>query len=436
MKMVLYKNIIVLVLCFISTSGAITQNSVNQTFFFGTAQNENTATAISKALSYNEDLGYGFDFNTAKNVLLTKNALTAKNPIYFSIKVPEGFYKIDIVLGSNICSETTVKAESRRLMLKQIKLKKKKTGHYSFIVNVRSPKINNETIIRLKDRDKNQLNWDDKLTLEFSGASALKSLKITPVTDITTIFLAGDSTVTDQDLEPWASWGQFFTNYISDKAVVANYAESGSTLSGFKSANRLEKILSLIRPDDYLFIEFAHNDEKQKGDGIGPWKSYSNLLKEYITKAREKGGKPILCTPTQRRAFNDDGSLKETHGDFPAAMRQVATEMNVPLIDLTKMTTYMYESWGAEQSRKAFVQYPANTFPNQTKKLEDNTHFNSFGANEIAKCVVQGIKDLNLDMAKYLKSDIPKYNPKKPNNIDDWNVPMSPRFEIHKPDGN
>ncbi|WNH10736.1 hypothetical protein [Thalassobellus suaedae] len=144
----------------------------------------------------------------------------------------------------------------------------------------------------------------------------------------------------------------------------------------------------------------------------------------------------MLVTPTQRRAFNKNGTLKPTHGDFPDAMRKVAKEMQVPLIDVTKMTTYMYESWGVEPSRKAFVQYPALTFPRQIKALEDNTHFNSFGANEIAKSVVQGIKDLNLELAKYLKPNIPDYNPKKPDNISDWTVPMSSRFEIKKPDGN
>ncbi|MBD0833739.1 rhamnogalacturonan acetylesterase [Aestuariibaculum sediminum] len=272
--------------------------------------------------------------------------------------------------------------------------------------------------------------------MEFLGNPAVQSINITPVTNITTIFLAGDSTVTDQDLEPWASWGQFFTNYVTEEVVIANYAESGSTLSGFKGVKRLDKILSLMKPGDYLYIEFAHNDEKQKGEGIGPWQSYTNSLKEYITKAREKGGIPILCTPTQRRAFNSDGSLKETHGDFPAAMRKVAKEMNVPLIDITKMTTDMYEAWGVEPSRNAFVQYPANTFPGQTKKLEDNTHFNSFGANEIAKCVVQGIKDLNLDLVKFLRPNIPIYDPKNPDNIKDWEVPMSTRFEIKKPEGN
>lgn len=236
--------------------------------------------------------------------------------------------------------------------------------------------------------------------------------------------------------EPWGSWGQYFPNYLTTDVSVANYACSGLALSSFKSGNRLEKILYLMQPGDYLFIEFGHNDEKAKGEGKGAWGQYTALLKEFVSRAREKGGIPVLITPTQRRRFNADGTLEPTHGEFPDAMRKVAEEMKVPLIDVTNMTTSMYESWGEELSKKAFVFYPANTFPNQEKVLADNTHFCSFGANEVAKCVVQGIRDLNLDIAKNIKATVPKYDPKKPSQPAEWALPASVRIETTKPDGN
>ena len=408
----------------------------NNNFYFSKKTTKKDGTLINKAVQYNDEIGFGFDFKSAKNVKFNKESISSESSIYFSVKLPEGNYKIDVVLGGNKTSNTTIKAESRRLMLKELKLSKKETSNYTFTVNVRTPKIDDNQLVKVKDRDKNQLNWDDKLTLEFAGNPNIKSIKISPVTNIKTIFLAGDSTVTDQDVEPWASWGQCITKYFNSNIVVANYAESGATLSSFKSTNRLSKILSLMKPNDYLFIEFGHNDEKIKGEGNGAWGLYTNSLKEFITKCKEKGGIPILVTPTQRRSFNTNGSLTETHGDFPNAMRQVANDLNVPLIDITKMTSHMYEAWGNEPSRKAFVQYPANTFPNQTEALEDNTHFNSFGANEIAKCIVQAIKDLNLELAYYLIPNLPEYNPKKPDNFTNWTLPMSTRFEIKKPDGN
>lgn len=405
-------------------------------FNFGETANKTAGTAINKATTYNDAAGYGFDLDSDKNVAFDKKSISANNSIYFSVKLPEGNYTVEVVIGGKNSATTTIKAESRRLMLREIKTAEKETKTERFVINVRTAKFDANKSIRLKPGEISGLNWDDKLTLEFSKASVVQSIKITPVSKIKTLFIAGDSTVTDQDQEPWGSWGHFATNYFSTDVVVANYACSGLALSSFKSGNRLEKILYLMQPGDYLFIEFGHNDEKAKGEGKGAWGQYTTLLKEYVTRARQKGGIPVLITPTQRRRFNADGTLLPTHGEFPDAMRKVAQELQVPLIDVTNMTTVMYESWGDELSKKAFVFYPANTFPGQTKALADNTHFGSFGANEVAKCVVQGIRDLKLDIAKNIKTTVPDYDPKKPAQFSDWTLPMSTRFEIAKPDGN
>jgi len=405
-------------------------------FNFGANSNKKSGITINKAIGYTDETGYGFDLDSDKNVTFDKKSISAKTPFYFSIKLPEGNYSVEVVLGGNNSGITTVNAESRRLMLREIETAGKETKIERFVVNVRTAKFDTNNSIRLKPGEISGLNWDNKLTLEFLGTSNIQIIKITDVSKIKTLFIAGDSTVTDQDLEPWASWGQFFPNYLTPDVVVANYACSGLALSSFKSGNRLEKILHLMQPGDYLFIEFGHNDEKAKGEGKGAWGEYTTLLKEYVTRTRAQGGIPVLITPTQRRRFNDNGTLEPTHGEFPDAMRKVAQEMKVPLIDVTNMTTAMYESWGDELSKKAFVFYPANTFPGQTKALADNTHFGSFGANEIAKCVVQGIRDLGLDITKNIKTTVPNYDPKKPSQPSDWTVPKSVRFEATKPDGN
>jgi len=405
-------------------------------FQFGTSK-KTKETLIKTALVYDSNTGYGFDSNSASNVKINSNSFSITKPTYFSVKVPEGNYQIEVVLeGSAKESKVTIKAESRRLMLQEFPIKKGQKITQVFNVNVRNIKIDGQTNISLKDREKEIFNWDDKLTLEFLGETAVQSIKITPNNNVTVLYLAGDSTVTDQDVEPWASWGQFITNYFDDTVVVANYAYSGSSLSSFKGANRLKKILSLLKKGDYLFVEFGHNDEKIKGEGNGAWRSYSNLLTEFVQSAKDKGAIPVLVTPTQRRFFNENGTLKETHGEFPDAMRAVAQKNNAALIDITKMTTELYEAWGDEPSRKAFVQYPAHTFPGQEKALDDNTHFNSFGANEIALCVLKGIRELDIPLKKQIKKEAPNYNPKKPNFISNWTLPMSVRFEIAKPDGN
>lgn len=412
------------------------KNTKSLSFSFGTSKTSK-GILINKALPYETSMGYGFDFNTSSKAKINANSFSAEKPTYFSVQLPEGNYQIEVTLGgAEKNANITIKAESRRLMLNQLAIARGQKVTKTFNVNVRTPRIDKQLNVTLKDREKDILDWDDKLTLEFLGEVSVQHIKITPKENLTVVYLAGDSTVTDQDVEPWASWGQFITNYFDDSIVVANYAYSGSSLSSFKNGNRLKKILTQIKKGDYLFVEFGHNDEKIKGAGNGPWKSYSNLLTEFVQGAKDKGAIPVLVTPTQRRFFNENGTLKETHGEFPDAMRTVAQKNNVALIDITKLTTDLYETWGDEPSRKAFVQYPANTFPGQEKALDDNTHFNSFGANEIAFCVLKGIRELDIPLKKQIKKETPNYDPKKPNYISSWTLPMSDRFEIAKPDGN
>lgn len=411
------------------------QKTTSVTFYFGKKNDSKKGININKPFQYSDSLGFGFDFGSQKYVKLTKNSVQAKEPVYFSVQVPEGNYLVDVVFGGDTITVSTLKAESRRLQVKELLVKENSAKAEKFIVNVRIPEISDTKKISLKDREIDYLNWDNKLTLEFLGNFAIKSITISPLQQKQTIFLAGDSTVADQDLEPWASWGQFLSHFVNDATVVANYAASGASLSSFKSRNRLE-ILTLLKKGDYLFIEFAHNDEKRTGIGIGPWQSYTNLLIEYVTKTREKGGIPILVTPTQRRLFYKNGRLNPTHGAYPDAMRMVAKDLKVPLIDITKMTTILYETWGVNNSKKAFVQYAANTFPGQTEELIDNTHFNNFGAYEIAKCVVQGMKELKSPISKLLKKDIDNYTPQNPAYFENWTLPISAKFEQLKPEGN
>ena len=416
---------------------SVEKSAKTQLFYFGSKRKSQKGTLIDSQLIFDSKRGYGFDFNTAQNIKINTIAFAAEKPTYFSVAVPEGNYRIEVTMGSKEkASNITIKAESRRLMLNQFSIKKGSQVTKTFNVNIRNARIDATTNISLKDREKDTFNWDNKLTLEFLGTVTIQSIKIIPDENLSVVYLAGDSTVTDQDVEPWASWGQFITNYFDDKVVVANYAVSGSALSSFKGSNRLKKISALLKPGDYLFVEFAHNDEKLKGPENTAWESYSKYLTEYVETARKKGAIPVLVTPTQRRAFNPDGTLKPTHGDFPDAMRAVAKKMNVALIDITQMTTVLYEAWGIEASKNALVHYPANTFPGQEKALEDNTHFNSFGANEIALCVIKGIRELEIPLKKHITKGTPIYNPKKPNYISTWTLPMSPRFEIAKPDGN
>ncbi len=253
----------------------------------------------------------------------------------------------------------------------------------------------------------------------------------------TTIFLAGNSTVVDQDREPWTAWGQIFPSFFEPKNIcIVNYAESGETLKAFKNERRLEKVWSMAKPGDYLFIEFAHNDQKPGANHLDPFTTYKATLKEWTTEARRRKIIPVLVTSMHRRNFDSLGHIINTLSDFPDAMRQAAKQENVMLIDLNAMSKILYEAWGLEKSIKAFVHYPAHTFPGQDKELKDNTHFNPYGAYELARCVVQSIKDQRLPFAKFLKKNIPPFDPAKPDPIEKFYWPPSPLMSSVEPDGN
>jgi lysophospholipase L1-like esterase len=227
------------------------------------------------------------------------------------------------------------------------------------------------------------------------------------------------------------------TRWFGPEVAVSNHAESGLTARTFLAAGRLDKILTTLKAGDYVFVEFGHNDEKEKRPGDGAWYHYVYNLKIFIDQVRSKGADIVFCTPTQRRFFeNDNKTIRNSHGEFPAAMKSVAEREKVPVIDLNQMTKVLFETLGFEDSKRTLVHYPANTFPGQEKELADNTHFNPFGAYEVAKCVVMGMKQLGLPVVKHLRSDWQDFDPSQP---DDWKAfKWSPArtIDIVKPDGN
>ena len=364
---------------------------------------------------------------------------TSDQPFFYSVAVPDGNYKVTVTLGSKKrAAKTVVRAESRRLFLEEVATKKGKYATYSFVVNKRSPRIDDKMEVKIKEREKGYLNWDDSLTLEFNGAApAVKSIVIEPDTTAMTVFLCGNSTVVDQNEEPWASWGQMIPRWFDERVAISNHAESGLTARTFLGSNRLDKILSMMRPGDYVLCEFGHNDEKEKRPGDGAWYHYVYNLKIFIDRVREKGGHVVFLTPTARRRFDDANTkMVDTHGDFPAAMRSVAQREHVPLIELNGMTTDFFETLGFENSKKALVHYPANTFVGQDKALADNTHFNPYGAYEVAKMVVMGMKQHQLPMLRGLRSDWKDFDPKHPDDFNSWYWYPAPVTELKKPDGN
>ncbi|HEV7403238.1 MAG TPA: GDSL-type esterase/lipase family protein, partial [Chthoniobacteraceae bacterium] len=182
--------------------------------------------------------------------------------------------------------------------------------------------------------------------------------------------------------------------------------------------------------------QFGHNDQKDKSAGAGPFTTYKANLKHFVDSARSKGGIPVLVTPMERRRFDKDGTQQATLSDYAEAVRQVGAEDKVPVIDLNAMSLKFYAALGPEKSTKAFVHYPANTFPGKDKALSDDTHHNAYGSYELARCVIEGIKTAKLDLVKDLAPDVKPFDPSQPDRPEAFAVPSTPIGKMEKPEGN
>lgn len=366
----------------------------------------------------------GFDLIDSPQV--SDRSCHSGKPFFFSVPVPEGNYRITVVLGGPQSSVTTVRAEGRRLMLEKVATEPDASLTRTFDTNVRYPEISGDSnrLVRLKPREQGILDWDHKLTLEFNGDHpSIRSIDIQPLNNVPTVYLAGDSTVVDQYYEPWAAWGQMLPRFFTPGIVIANHAESGETTKAFIAEHRLEKIMSIIKPGDYLLIQFAHNDMKPNAV---PLDQYKQLLADYIAQTRAKHATPVLVTSMNRRTFDQEGHITNSFGPYPDAMREVASAQRVALIDLNAMSKTLFEALGPEESKKAFMHYPANAYPNQAEPINDDTHFNSYGAYELARCVVRGIREAKLPLTEFLDSAVPDFDPAHPDPLSTFSLPPTP----------
>jgi lysophospholipase L1-like esterase len=226
----------------------------------------------------------------------------------------------------------------------------------------------------------------------------------TPVT----IFLAGDSTMAAKLAEkrPETGWGEMLGQHFKDgKVVIDNRAQNGRSTKTFISEGRWQSIVDAVKKGDYVFIQFGHNDEsKEKGERYTPPADYRTNLSRFVDEVRAKGGHPVLFTPVMRRKFDKDGTFVDTHGGYPDIVRTVAREKKVPLIDMHRKSEAVLIKYGPEDSRKLFLQLKTGENANYPKGIEDNTHFNPTGAEEMAKLAVQGIREDKLGLRKYLKN--------------------------------
>lgn len=417
-------------------ASAIATHASPTGYHFGTGAVAAGWLPVHADTAYSSARGYGFEAGVA--IVEHGDFCTSERPFFFSVDLPEGNYRVKLVLGDREGeSHTTVKAESRRLVNEPVDTKKGEVTTATFLVNIRTPQIPGGGQVRLKPREIGALHWDKRLTLEFNGARpCVNSLEITRVDNAITVYLAGDSTVTDQQIEPWAAWGQMLPAFFDASVAVANHAESGETIKSFVGERRFDRVMSLLQAGDYLFMQFAHNDQKPGPEHTDAATGYKDLLRRFITETRAKGAHPVLVTSMERRNFDAEGRhIVPSLEGYPQAVREVGAELDVPVVDLNAMSIPFYEALGPEQAKRAFVHFPANSYPGQDKALADDTHFSNYGAYELAKCVVEGIKAKVPALAAHLRRGLPAFDPAKPDRFTDWHLPVSPPKPVVKPEG-
>jgi lysophospholipase L1-like esterase len=413
-------------------------------FDFGPGPVGDGMTRVVPEMIYSESAGFGFEpggsiagVDRGGDDPVTGDFCTAKEPFFFSMAVPEeGNYRVTVTLGDRQAeSVTTIKAELRRLMVREVRTAPGQFARVSFIVNTRTPKIGavgdiKAGEVRLKaPRETVQEGWawDNRLTLEFGNSRpAVCAVEIAKI-DVVTIYLLGDSTVCDQPQEPYASWGQMLPRFFQPTVAVANHGESGESYSASLGRRRIDKIASLMKPGDYLLMQFGHNDQKEKGEGVGPFTSYKTNIKRHIALVRARGGVPVVVSPMERRAFDAEGKVRPSLADYAEASRQAAQEEKVAFIDLNTMSKRFYETLGPRKSALAFA---------APEGRQDNTHHNNYGSYELAQCIIQGIRDNRLDIAKEIVEDFQGFDPAHPDLLGTFTLPASPARPSQRPLGN
>jgi lysophospholipase L1-like esterase len=343
------------------------KSSASGKFSFAPGKAPPGFTQVTPATVYGKGTSFGFDCGSKPTVVerggddsLKSGFCTSDKPIYFSMDLPEGNYDVTVTLGDRKGEgQATVRAESRRLFLEDIKTAAGKFETLTFTTNIRNSKLKSGGKVTLKDREQKGplsspvLHWDDKLTIEVRGQKpCLCAMEIVKNDSALTVYLAGDSTVTDQTQtnETFTSWGQMLTRFFKPRVVsIANHAESGEATTSFIGAKRLEKITDTMKKGDYLLIQFGHNDQNAMRD----IPTYKKTLQRYLAEARKREAIPILVTPMRRRTFDNAGKSTNTLGEFPDAVRQLAKEEKVMLIDLNLWGAYEFARYIAETIQRS-----------------------------------------------------------------------------------
>jgi lysophospholipase L1-like esterase len=315
-------------------------------------------------------------------------------PICFKADVPEqGNYRVKVIVTAlEEAKDIVIFAGRRRLLAKKEKLE----GGSIFTV---------EAVVNISDiipRGKTAAYKDTSFDLAIIGSNIAISEVFIQQEKCPTLYIGGDSTVTDQGTAypykpgcSYCGWGQMLSFYVNDKISVSNHAHSGLTTLSFRSEGHYDIVMNLIKPGDYFLLQFAHND--QKLPVLTAEGGYRTELLRYIKEIREKGAKPIIVTPLARNTWKGDGSYNDLLEEYAKVCKEIGKEENIPVLDLHHYSKEFVLELGVEDAARYY-------FP------KDYTHSNDYGgflkAGFIAKAALEvpGLKEFIVE-ARISKTD-------------------------------
>lgn len=236
------------------------------------------------------------------------------------------------------------------------------------------------------------------MPLLFSGRSPEK-----PVT----IYLIGDSTMSDKPdplNNPERGWGQMLPLFFAENVTIKNRARNGRSSKSFIDEGLWKAVYDSLQAGDYVFIQFGHNDQKDYDSTrfTNPYTGYRRNIEKFVRETREKGANPILFSSLVRRKFNEKGVLIDTHGPYPLVVRIVASDMDVPFIDLQLLSEELVLAAGPEKSKEYYLWIEPGVYEKFPQGKQDNTHLSVKGATEVARLATRELGKLNLPIRNYM----------------------------------